>query len=110
MSPLVILLPRKGYLQHFGSKIAKIVRCYCHNLGQSERKIFDISLCVIQSHLKNRFSSAKKQFAEKVHTLEVHFERLSSKIFKLRNKPDFLIETKKFISLIRQNNNFFEYL
>ena len=46
MSPLVILLPRKGYLQHFGSKIAKIVRCYCHNLGQSEKNIFDFSLCV----------------------------------------------------------------
>ena len=46
MSLLVILLPRKGYLQHFGSKIAKTVRCYCHNLGQSEKKIFDSSLCV----------------------------------------------------------------
>ena len=46
MSPLVILLPRKGYLQHFGSKIAKIVSCYYHDLGQSERNIFDFSLCV----------------------------------------------------------------
>ena len=46
MSPLVILLPRKGYLQHFCSKIANIVRCYCHDLGQSERNIFDFSLCV----------------------------------------------------------------
>ena len=36
----------KGYLQHFGSKIAKIVRCYCHDVGQSERNIFDFSLCV----------------------------------------------------------------
>ena len=34
MSPLVILLPRKGYYQHFGTKIAKIVRCYCHDQGQ----------------------------------------------------------------------------
>ena len=49
MSPLVILLPRKGYLQHFGSKIVKIVRCYCHDLGQSERNIFDFSLCVFGS-------------------------------------------------------------
>ena len=46
MSPLVILLPRRVYLEHFGSKIAKIVRCYCHDLGQSERNVFDFSLCV----------------------------------------------------------------
>ena len=46
MSSVVILLPRKGYLQHFGTKIAKIVRCYCHDQGQSERNIFDFSLCV----------------------------------------------------------------
>jgi hypothetical protein len=65
LKPLVILLPRKGYLQHFGSKIAKIVRSYCHNLDQSEKNIFDLSLCepfqhshpvlqsypVLQSHL-----------------------------------------------------------
>ena len=38
---------KKGYLQHFGSKIAKIVKCYRHNLGQSEKNIFDFSLCVI---------------------------------------------------------------
>ena len=41
----MILIPRKGYLQHFGSKIAKIVRCYYHDLGQSEKNIFDFSLC-----------------------------------------------------------------
>ena len=46
MSPLMILLPRKGYLQHFGTKIAKNVRCYCYDLGKSERNIFDFSLCV----------------------------------------------------------------
>ena len=46
MSPLVILLPRKKYLQHFGSKIAKIVRSYCHNLDQSEKNIFDFSSSV----------------------------------------------------------------
>ena len=33
------------YLQRFGSKIVKILRCYCHDLGQSERNIFDFSLC-----------------------------------------------------------------
>ena len=52
MSPLVILLPRKGYLQHIGPKIAKIVRCYCHNLGQSEKNIFDFSLCEKWLNLK----------------------------------------------------------
>ena len=42
----MILLPRKGYLNHFGTKIAKIVRCYCNYLGQSVRNIFDLSICV----------------------------------------------------------------
>jgi hypothetical protein len=42
MSPLVIILPKKGYLQHFGSKIAKIVRYYSYNLGQSGKNIFDL--------------------------------------------------------------------
>ena len=46
MSPLLILLPRRVYLEHFGSKIAKIVRCYCHDLGQSERNISYFSLCL----------------------------------------------------------------
>jgi len=45
MSPLVILLPRKGYLQHFGSQIAEILRCYCNNLGQFGKDIVDCSLC-----------------------------------------------------------------
>ena len=45
MSPLVILLPRKEYLQNFGTNISKIVRCYCHDQVQSERNIFDFSLC-----------------------------------------------------------------
>ena len=45
----MILLPRKGYLQQFGFKIVKIVRCYCHDLGQSERNIFDFSLCVTEA-------------------------------------------------------------
>ena len=45
MSPLLVLLTRIGYLHHFGTKIAKIVRrCYCHVSGQSER---DFSLCVL---------------------------------------------------------------
>ena len=41
MSPLVILLSRRGYVHHFGIKISIIVRCYCYDLGQSERNIFD---------------------------------------------------------------------
>ena len=36
---------KKKYSQHFGAKIAKIVRRYCHDLGQSERNIFDFSFC-----------------------------------------------------------------
>ena len=51
MSPLMILLQRKGYLQLFGSKIAKIGWCYCHDLGQSERNIFDFSLCATVSNI-----------------------------------------------------------
>ena len=36
---------KKKYSQHFGAKTAKIVRRYCHDLGQSERNIFDFSFC-----------------------------------------------------------------
>ena len=60
MSPLVILQPRKVYLEHFGSKIAKIVWCYWHNLGQSEKNIFDFSLCDLSALTQTFWTSMKK--------------------------------------------------
>ena len=38
---------KKRIITTFCFQIAKIVRCYCHDLGQSGRNIFDFSLCVL---------------------------------------------------------------
>ena len=39
----------------FPFKITKIVRCFCHNLGQSERNTFDFFLCVDYKRLVIKF-------------------------------------------------------
>ena len=36
---------KKRIFTTFWFQNCKIVRCYCHNLGQSEKNIFDFSLC-----------------------------------------------------------------
>ena len=62
-------------LEHFCSKIAKIVRCYCHDLGQSERNIFDFSLCVRGLHVYN--SDTLDTFAlDYIENLSVHTDQI----------------------------------
>ena len=56
---------KKRIFTTFWFQIVKVGRCYCHDLGQSERNIFDFSLCAIH-HCSSMFYY-KMTLGSKIH-------------------------------------------